>query len=74
MTKNQLQQEAMLLTPGERLDLAVALWESVEGEARQPALSARQRELLLERIAEDDESPNEGAPWLEVKRKILAAL
>jgi len=67
MTKTELQQTALKLAPQDRLELAEALWESLEAEPA--ALPAWQRELLDERLAELAESPEEGAPWEDVEAR-----
>jgi len=58
----------------ERLELAEALWESVEVTAQQPPLPDWQRQILDERIAADDENPEAGSPRQEVKQRILSSL
>jgi putative addiction module component (TIGR02574 family) len=73
-TKAELQSEALQLPVEDRLDLAEALWESLEQEAVQPELPTWQREILDERLAADDAEPEAGAPWQEVKQRILAKL
>jgi putative addiction module component (TIGR02574 family) len=74
MTKSQLRLEALDLPVEERLELAEALWESVEVTAQQPSLPDWQRQILDERIAADDENPEAGSPWQEVKQRILSSL
>lgn len=74
MTKTDLEREVLRLPVEERLELAEAIWESVEESPSQPALPEWQRQLLDERITADDESPDAGSPWDEVKRRILASL
>jgi putative addiction module component (TIGR02574 family) len=74
MTKSQLQREAMHLPVEDRLELAEALWESVEAADRQPQLPDWQRQILEERVAADDANPEEGSSWEEVKQRILASL
>jgi putative addiction module component (TIGR02574 family) len=56
------------------MELAEALWESLEQEAVQPALPDWQRRILEERIAAADAAPDEGSPWEEVKQRILSRL
>jgi len=46
----------------------------LQREASPPPLADWQRQLLDERIAEDDAAPDSGSPWPEVKKRILAAL
>lgn len=74
MTKSQLRQEALDLSVEDRLELAEALWESVEADPHQPALPDWQRKILEGRIAADDANPEEGSSWEEVKQRILASL
>ncbi len=74
MTKTELRKTALGLPVEERLELAEAIWESVEGQAEQPAIPDWQRSLLDERITADDAAPEAGSPWHEVKQRILASL
>ncbi len=74
MTKSRLRREALDLPVEERLELAEALWESVEAAAQQPPLPDWQRQILDERIADDDADPEAGSPWQEVKQRILSSL
>jgi putative addiction module component (TIGR02574 family) len=74
MTKAQLKSEALQLPVEERLEIAEAIWESLETAGDQPPLPDWQREILDERIAEDDANPDEGSPWEEVKQRILSSL
>ena len=74
MTKAQLKSEALQLPVEERLEIAEAIWESLETAVDQPPLLDWQREVLDERIAEDDANPDEGSPWEEVKQRILSSL
>ncbi|HXO20097.1 MAG TPA: addiction module protein [Thermoanaerobaculia bacterium] len=71
MDKAELKLEALQLSVEDRLDLAEALWESLDQE---PELPAWQREVLDERLAADDAAPDAGSPWEEVKQRILAKL
>jgi putative addiction module component (TIGR02574 family) len=74
MTKTELRSEALQLPVEDRLELAEALWESLEQEPVQPDLPAWQREVLDERLAADEAEPDAGSPWEEVKQRILAKL
>jgi putative addiction module component (TIGR02574 family) len=74
MTRTDLEREILRLPVEERLELAAAIWESVEEAPSQAPLPEWQRQILDERIAMDDESPDAGSPWDEVKRRILASL
>jgi len=74
MTKRDLRREILRLPVGERLELAEEIWESVELSATQPPLPDWQKQLLDERIADDDAEPEAGSPWEEVKQRILSSL
>jgi len=74
MTKAELQSKALKLPIAERLELAEALWESLERESVQPPLPTWQCKILDQRLAEDDAAPDTGSPWPEIKQKILASL
>jgi putative addiction module component (TIGR02574 family) len=69
-----IRQEALQLSVEERLELAETLWESLDRAPRQLPIPDWQRQLLDERIAEDDQEIHAGSPWPEVKRRILTQL
>jgi putative addiction module component (TIGR02574 family) len=73
MTKAQLKSEALQLPVEDRLEIAEAIWESLEA-VEPPPLPDWQQRLLDERIAEDDADPEAGSPWEEVKQRILSSL
>lgn len=74
MTDARLKRKVLRLSVEERLELAAALWESVEKAEEQPPLPAWQVATLDERIAADEAAPDQGSPWPEVKRRILNRL
>jgi putative addiction module component (TIGR02574 family) len=74
MNKADLQSQALQLSVEDRFDLAEALWESLELETAQPELAAWQREILDERLEADDEAPEAGSSWFEVKQRVLSKL
>lgn len=74
VTRADLQLEAMQLSVEDRLELAAALWESLEREPAQPELPVWQRKTLNARLADDDADAGGGSPWQEVKQRILARL
>jgi putative addiction module component (TIGR02574 family) len=74
MTRIELEQEVLRLPVEDRLALAEAIWESLEREPSSPPLSDWQQDLLDQRLAADDQHPDAGSPWDEVKRRILAGL
>lgn len=59
----------------ERLQLAQALWDSVEPEeeARFVKLPAWQHEILRQRLEDLEKNPDDGQPWEEVKAEILGS-
>ena len=64
------------LSPSERLELAQDLWDSVDpaSDATVLPLSDEQRAELDRRLAELDAAPDAGAPWPEVKDRIVNKL
>lgn len=73
-SRAEVERAALELSATERLEVAAALFESVEQSAEQPPLPEWQRFVLDERIAEDDAGGDPGEPWEDVKRQILANL
>jgi len=60
------------LPPGERADLAMALWESLDEAQREAefSLTPALAEELDRRLAEHLADPGSAVPWTEVRRKI----
>jgi len=73
MTKSQIQREVLHLSVEDRLELAEAIWESVETAPQQPPIPEWQRQILDESIAADDADPEAGSSWQEVKRRIFSS-
>lgn len=69
MTKADVQ-ELLALPIEERVELAEALWQSIEQEP----LADWQRKLLEERLAEHRRDPEAGIPWEEVRRELWPEL
>jgi len=67
MTQSDIRQQVLDLPEDERLEIADAIWESLEDPDSLP-LPAWQRELLDERLA--SAKHDEGKDWDEVKREI----
>jgi putative addiction module component (TIGR02574 family) len=64
--------ELLKLPASERVDLALALWESLD-EADQEAaleLTAEQAAEFDRRLAEHDADPSTAIPWEEVRKKL----
>jgi putative addiction module component (TIGR02574 family) len=69
-----VERAALQLSAKERLDLATALYESVERDAAATELRDWQRKVLAERLVDDEAGDNPGEPWEVVKARILADL
>ena len=65
--------ELLKLPPGDRAELAMALWESLTEAEREGelGLTDEQRAELDRRWAEHVENPGSAVPWSEVHRKLL---
>ena len=60
--------EALKLSPGDRLQLIEALWDTLS-EADIPITPA-ERTLLDERLADLERNPDAQSPWSEVKARL----
>lgn len=74
LTLNQLRTSALELPAEERWDLAQEIWQSLAAGGPVNDLPDELREILDQRIAEDDSDPEGGSPWPEVKQRILSSL
>ena len=66
-------EELLKLPPAERLELAMALWDSVEDSSDIDELfplTDAQRAELDRRLAEHERNPSSGIPWEEVQRRL----
>jgi putative addiction module component (TIGR02574 family) len=72
MTDTELRDTVLRLPPQERLELVEVLWGSLDQES--VPMTEWQMRLLDERIDSDDESPDSGSSWSEVKSRILKKL
>lgn len=66
--------DALLRLPeGERVDLALALWASLEEGTRETALelTPEQATEIDRRLAEHREDPSTAIPWEEVRKKFV---
>jgi putative addiction module component (TIGR02574 family) len=72
MSSNTLS-ELLKLPPGERAELAMALWESLTDAEREVelALTTEQEAELDRRWSEHLKNPSSAASWSEVRRKLL---
>jgi putative addiction module component (TIGR02574 family) len=58
------------LTPAERVELAIALWDSLPAHSAEPPITEAQRAELLRRADAYRRDPNAGSPWPDVRARI----
>lgn len=69
---NAINLDTVLALPvAERIKLVEAIWDSVAQDTAGIELPAWQADELDRRMADFERDPTEGAPWTEVKRRIL---
>ena len=62
------------LSPAQRAELAMALWDSLPDDSTEPELTDAQREELDRRVEAYRADPDTGAPWDEVRERIRSAV
>ncbi len=62
------------LSVAERLDLIVALWDSIPNSLEELPIPEWHREELERRLADADANPNAGIPWEEVRERLRKKL
>ena len=69
----ELLRSLLRLPADERAELAMALWDSLDGERRGPAfeLAPELAEELDRRVAEHVADPASAIPWPDVRRKLM---
>jgi putative addiction module component (TIGR02574 family) len=60
--------EALKLSPGDRLQLIEALWDTLSDE--DIPVTPEERALLDERLADLEQNPGAQSPWSEVKARL----
>ncbi len=66
-------EELLKLPPAQRVEIALALWDSLE-EAEVDVLlplTEEQKAELDRRMAEHERDPNSAIPWEQVRRELL---
>ena len=65
--------ELLKLSPSERVDLALALWESLDESDREAALALtpEQAAEFDRRLTEHRADPGSAIPWDEVRKKFV---
>jgi len=66
-----LLEELLQLTPGERIELAEELWDSIESQDI-PPLTSGQKQELDRRYAEHLRDPGRASKWEDIKARLLA--
>ena len=61
------------LSPAERAELAIALWDSLPDDSAEPPLTEGERAELARRVEAYRSDPDAGAPWAEVRERIRSA-
>ena len=61
------------LTPAERIELAIALWDSLPDDSAEPPLTDAQRAELARRVEAYRRDPSAGASWAEVRDRIRSS-
>jgi putative addiction module component (TIGR02574 family) len=66
--------ELLKLTPGQRIEIAMALWDSLSDDERaaELALTPEQEAELDRRISEHVADPGSAIPWDDVRRKLAS--
>ena len=62
------------LSSDEKLRLVQELWDEIAAEVSRMPLSESQRRLLDERLADEEQNPDDVEPWGKVKEDILRDL
>jgi putative addiction module component (TIGR02574 family) len=58
------------LTPAERIELAMELWDSLPDDSYEPPLTEAERVTLSERLEDLRRNPEAGSTWGEVRGRI----
>ena len=61
------------LSPAERAELAMALWDSLADDSVEPPLTEAQRQELESRVEAYRRDPTAGAQWDVVRERIRSA-
>jgi putative addiction module component (TIGR02574 family) len=58
------------LTPAQRVELAVALWDSLPADSEEPPITEAQRAELVRRAEAYRRDPKAGSSWADVRARI----
>jgi putative addiction module component (TIGR02574 family) len=62
------------LSPDEQIRLVQELWNEIADEVSRMPLSDSQRRLLDDRLADEEQNPDDVEPWVKAKEDILRDL
>jgi len=62
------------LSPDEKIRLVQELWDAIAEEVSRMPLAESQRRLLDERLADEEQNPDDVEPWEKAKQDILREL
>ena len=71
MTKAQLLESAKSLPPGDRIDLAMELWDTLDPADANLGTSSALREELRRRMEADEANPQPAENWDVLRVKVL---
>lgn len=71
MSQSSLPPEIRHLPIPERVQLVEQIWDSIADDEKQFRLTDAERAELDRRIAAHQADPNRGAPWNDVKKRLL---
>ena len=62
------------LSPAEKIRLVQEFWDEIAEEVGRSPLTGSQRQLLDERLADEERNPGDVEPWAKAKDDILREL
>ncbi len=74
MSTEPLVAQFLELSPDEQIRLVQELWNEIADEVSRMPLSESQRRLLDERLADEEQNPEDVEPWVKAKEEILRNL
>lgn len=64
--------ELLALDVARRLDLIARLWDSVVDDSHHFPVTEGEKQLLAQRLKEDDEDPDAAIPWEDIRDDFLS--
>ncbi|MCW3807166.1 addiction module protein [Plebeiibacterium marinum] len=69
-----MMQDILKLSVSERILMVEAIWDSIADNSKNIEVSEETKQLLDDRLKEHNESKEEGASWIDVKKRIKKQL